>query len=202
MATLSQGEGELGWEGSVTGQSQGGRLSPGLYGLHEGPFSPGSSLKCKECWISSSGQLPESGQEGRQDQVLMESAWGLLTFLSTFAHANSLPWGLSHPPDFTRPHGRGAGQWGGPNRGEAGGPDWGEEGAGSPQLSAGALSSAWGGWRAEPRVVRALGRLAGGWEHLRRPVTGPRAAAAGPRPPRGCPRTRQPSPRGGARHWA
>lgn len=46
----------------------------------------------------------------------------------------------------------------------------------------------------------------GGWQEAGgppgRPVTGPHAAAAGPRPPRGCPRIRRPLLLGDARHWA
>lgn len=52
-------------------------------------------------------------------------------------------------------------------------------------------------------VVRALGQ--GRHEAGGRPprlITCPRAAAAGPRPGPGCPRTRQPSPPDGARRWA
>lgn len=69
-----------------------------------------------------------------------------------------------------------------------------------------------GGQRAEGRAVRALGGLGtgvGGGEAgveeaglSQEAVTCPCAAAAGPPPLRGCPRTHQPSLLDGARHWA
>lgn len=46
------------------------------------------------------------------------------------------------------------------------------------------------------------GGTAGAGGLPRRPVTCLRAAAAGPRPLRGCPRIHQPSPPDGTRHWA
>lgn len=197
MGAGVSGHSDSGWG---PGRGQGcwavpGRLAqPGLHGrCHMPPPSPGPTL-CTECllegpWVS----VPGSSEVGQvQEQVHPERAPR-----APPAHAQRVLRIWGHPDrsvpcsDFT-----GAGHPGGTRSPGS---------CGEAEVPAGtfSLSVQGQGQRAGPWVVRALGQ--GRHEAGGRPprlITCPRAAAAGPRPGPGCPRTRQPSPPDGARRWA
>lgn len=190
--------------------SSGGREGPGIAGQSQGSW-PSSGCRDGARRSVPSRLLPKLHRT-RDEEAMAEgpesSEVGHRQAQVHWAGAGC-PGGLLHPPAFTgaaqaiREGTRSAWETGGPDEGD-GGRGWPAQARGRAAHTwpAGALLAACGGRRAEPGGPGTEGGTAGAGGLPRRPVTCLRAAAAGPRLLRGCPRTHQPSPPDGTRHWA